>query len=33
MTLMNQVSNRLDDKAKLESEVIRYKFLFTEKDN
>ena len=33
MTFMTQVSNLLDDKAKLESEVICYKFLFTEKDN
>ena len=30
---MTQASNLLDDKAKLESEVIHYKALLTEKDN
>ena len=30
---MTQVCNLLDDKAKLESEVIHYKALLTEKDN
>ncbi|KAH9743540.1 hypothetical protein KPL70_003341 [Citrus sinensis] len=33
VTLMTQVSNLLDDKAKLESEVIHYKSLLTDKDN
>ena len=33
MTLMTQVSNLLDDKTKLESEVIHYKSLLANKDN
>ena len=33
VTLMSQVSNLLDDKAKLESEVIHYKSLLADKDN
>ena len=33
VTLMTQVSNLLDDKAKLESEVIHYKSLLIDKDN
>ena len=33
MTLMTQVSNLLDDRAKLESELIHYKFLLTDKEN
>ena len=33
VTLMTQVSNLLDDKAKLESEIIHYKSLLIDKDN
>ena len=33
VTLKTQVSNLLDDKTKLESEVIHYKSLLTDKDN